>query len=142
MTEFNTKPLEEKLSQFGRELQSFFENIIPDGGLDLFSPKADIIETSAGVEIHLDLPGLSKKDIRIELSDGVLTVKGAREISETKNQISWLRRERHHGRFSRSFPLPVNADKKGINAKFSDGVLVVTVKAEKDDENTTTIEIK
>lgn len=127
MTDFNTKPLEQKLNQLGKEIQSFFENLVTEEDLDVFSPKADFVQTSEGFEIYADLPGMTKKDIKVELAENILTIKGERQIFESADHTSWLRRERHFGRFSRSFPIPVSIQKSDIKASFKDGVLTVVV---------------
>lgn len=141
MTEFNTKPIEEKLSKLGRELQSFFENIIPDNDLDVLNPRADFVQSADGFEIYIDLPGLTKQDVKVELTDNILTVKGQRDVLESADHVSWLRRERHYGRFSRSFPMPVNVNKCDIKATFSNGVLAVIVKADEASNGATSIDI-
>ncbi len=141
MTEFNSKKLEKKLNQIGREIQSFFDNIIPDEELDILSPRADFSQTSEGYEIFIDLPGMGKSDIKVELLDNLLTVKGERSITESEDHIKWLRRERHYGRFSRSFPVPGAVNKSGIKASFKDGVLLITVQTDHENDTSTTINI-
>jgi HSP20 family protein len=141
MAEFNTKAFEDQLHRIGKEVQSFFENLVSEDELDVFSPKADFVQTSEGFEILLDLPGLTKSDIKVELVDTMLTIRGERTIEESEHQLSWLRRERHYGRFSRTFPIPVQVSKSDITAQFRDGVLKVTVRAASFDAEDTTIDI-
>jgi HSP20 family protein len=127
MTEFNTKPIEEKLNKLGKELQSFFEHLVKDEDLDSFNPKADLVQTSDGFEIFVDLPGMNRSDVTLSLSDQVLTVKGRRSITESADQREWVRRERRYGAFSRTFPVPDNVGSKDIKASFKDGVLTVRI---------------
>lgn len=141
MTEFNIKPIEETLNKIGKEIQSFFEQISPEKDLDVFNPRADFIQTTTGFEIQIDLPGLTKKDIKVELNDNVLVVKGERLIEEVADQTKWIRRERHHGRFSRSFPLGAHVDKSGIKAKFKDGILRIAIAVSEESVSDSTIEI-
>lgn len=141
MTEFNKRTIEDKLGQLGRELQNFFENIIPDEGIDTFNPRADVVQTSEGFEISLDLPGLSKNEIKVELKDSLLTVRGQREIVESADHVEWLRRERPYGRFLRSFPMTLPVDRSSIKASFKNGVLLITIKAEAAEDSTTSIPI-
>jgi len=141
MTEFNTKPLEETLNKLGKEIQSFFDGIVSESDLDLLNPRTDFVQTPEGFEILMDLPGLSKDDIKVELLDDVLTVKGERTISESDDHVKWVRRERQYGRFSRSFPVGSGVNRSGIKAKFKDGVLKVSIKVEEQATPASTIEI-
>ncbi|MCC5927428.1 MAG: Hsp20/alpha crystallin family protein [Bacteroidetes bacterium] len=141
MTDFNTKAFEDRLHRIGKEVQSFFENLVSEDELDVFSPKADFVQTSEGFEILMDLPGLTKSDIKVELTDAMLTIKGERTINETDLQVAWLRRERHYGSFSRSFPVPVPVSKSDVSAQFKDGVLKILIKAEDMGPQDTTIDI-
>jgi HSP20 family protein len=141
MTEFNTKPLEETLNKLGKEIQSFFDGIVAESDLDLLNPRTDFAQTPEGFEIFMDLPGSSKEDIKVELLDDVLTIKGERNISESDDHVKWVRRERQYGRFSRSFPVGSGVNRSGIKAKFKDGVLKVSIKVEDQSTPASTIEI-
>ncbi|MCH8524878.1 MAG: Hsp20/alpha crystallin family protein [Balneolales bacterium] len=141
MTDFNTKAFEDKLHRIGKEVQTFFENLVSEDEMDVFSPKADFVQTSEGFEILMDLPGLTKSNIKVELTDAMLTIKGERTINETDLQVAWLRRERHYGSFSRSFPVPVPVSKSDVSAQFKDGVLKILIKAEDMGPQDTTIDI-
>lgn len=141
MKDFNTKPIEEKLNRLGKEIQSFFENIIPDDDIDVFSPRVDVAETSFGLEITLDLPGIAKDRVKIELTDGMIVVKGQRDIAESDDHVDWLRRERHYGRFTRSFPVGRAVSKSDIKATFKDGVLVLAIRTQEPLSDATAIHI-
>jgi HSP20 family protein len=141
MTEFNTKPLEDTLNKLGKEIQSFFDGIVSESDLDLLNPRTDFVQTPEGFEIFMDLPGLTKDDIKVELLDDVLTVKGERQITESDDHVKWVRRERQHGRFSRSFPVGSGVNRSGIKAKFKDGVLNVSIKVEDQSSPASTIDI-
>lgn len=142
MTDFNTKAFEDRLHRVGKEIQSFFENLVTEEELDVFNPRTDFIQTKTGFEIIMDLPGLTKSDVKVELTDTMLSVSGERRIDETEDQVSWLRRERHYGRFSRTFPIPVQVQKSDIRAAFRDGVLSVTVTASQSASEDTSIDIE
>lgn len=141
MTEFNTKPLEETLNKLGKEIQSFFDSIVPEKDLDTLNPRTDFAQTPDGFEVSMDLPGLTRDDIKVELLDDVLTIKGERKILESEDHVKWIRRERQHGRFSRSFPVGFGVTRSGIKAKFKDGVLVVHIKVDETAAPASTIEI-
>lgn len=129
MSDFTAKAFEERLGRIRQEVQSFFEHFVTEDELDVFSPKADFVQVPSGFEVRLDLPGMTRQDIKVELADALLTVKGERATGDAQDEeTSWLRRERHYGRFSRTFPIPVPVTKSDITARFRDGVLTVTIK--------------
>jgi HSP20 family protein len=87
----------------------------------------DIAEESDRFTVSVELPGMRKEDVRIELHDGVLSLHGEKaERREEKDRTLHLV-ERRFGSFHRSFALPSSVDAERIDAKFSDGVLEVTL---------------
>jgi HSP20 family protein len=87
----------------------------------------DIQETDDGYRLSFDLPGISKKDVSVEVKDGVITVSGERKREETKKEGSYTYRERSFGSFSRSFRLPENVKESEVSAKMNDGILEVNL---------------
>ncbi|KAI3445536.1 hypothetical protein Pfo_002201 [Paulownia fortunei] len=100
-------------------------------GLDdnaLALARADWRETPAAHEISLDIPGMKKEDIKIEVQDNrVLSVSGERKTEEEVKDERWHRVERTVGKFWRQFRLPANADMENVRAGLEDGVLRITV---------------
>jgi len=97
------------------------------GAERVWRPAADLLADESGYKFHFDLPGVSKENIEIDVSDGVLTVRGKREdVVENKNEDVY-RRETFRGVFERSFRLPADADATSITADYKDGVLDVRV---------------
>ena len=93
------------------------------------NPAVDVREEEGRYLIEVELPGLSEKDLKLELKDGVLALATtAREEKKEENQAKkWLRRERREYSFKRSFELPEDADAERVEAKFKDGLLTVEV---------------
>ena len=92
-------------------------------------PRVDIVEKDSGYSISADLPGLDKKDIKVSVENGVLTISGEKEATkndEKKNRYHYL--ERSYGSFKRSFALPENVDQEHIEANFKNGVLQLALK--------------
>ena len=106
----------------------------------VWRPGVDIYEEDNGVTLKADLPGIDKKDISIDVKDGVLTLSGERsDESETKEK-NFYRRERTYGKFQRVFTLPEGVNADDIKADFKDGVLKVHVpKAEVEEPKKITI---
>lgn len=91
--------------------------------------RTDVKETDAGYELHIDLPGYKKEDVKAELKDGNLTISASTktENDEKDKNGTYIRRERFYGNCSRSFYVGDAVDQKDIKAKFEDGILKVFV---------------
>lgn len=86
-----------------------------------WTPAADIYETDSGYSIAMDLPGINRDALKIDIDDSRLIVKGTREITETKQHRS----ERPRGKFLRTFSVPGSVDQAKIGAEYKDGVLQI-----------------
>jgi HSP20 family protein len=95
-------------------------------GLGL-APAMDVTENDDSYVVSLELPGVAKEDVSVELHDDLLTIRGEKksEREEKKERRRWV--ERRYGSFSRSFTLPRNAAGDRVNASFKDGVLTLTI---------------
>lgn len=92
-----------------------------------FHAKLNIASDDKNYHISLEAPGLTDKDINVELNKGVLTIRGEKkEESETKDR-HYYRMERSYGSFQRILTLPEDADQNSINASMKNGVLEITV---------------
>ena len=92
-----------------------------------WAPRVDIVEVNGTYELTADLPGLKKDDIKIEIHDNVLTLRGEKKLEEEKKDKNYRLCERYFGEFVRTFSLPENVNKDGIEAEFKDGVLTVAI---------------
>ncbi|MGO8694954.1 MAG: Hsp20/alpha crystallin family protein [Rectinemataceae bacterium] len=90
-------------------------------------PAVDVREEDQRYVIEAELPGLSEKDIKLEIKGGILNLSTSsrEEKSEEDKSKKWLRRERREFSFARSFELPEDIDGDKIDARFKDGLLVV-----------------
>lgn len=92
----------------------------------LRAPVVDVSEDDKRYLIEAELPGLSEKDLKLEVKDGVLEISaGRKDKKEEKDGTKWIRRERRDFSFSRRFSLPEDVDAERIEAAFKDGVLSV-----------------
>lgn len=93
-----------------------------------FSPLADFEETEKDYMVALDVPGLKKENLKIELRDNVLTVSGERnDFQESGKKGRNYRSERIQGAFTRSFHLPAPIRAEEAQAHCADGVLKITI---------------
>ena len=90
-----------------------------------WSPPVDVKETDEAFFVSADIPGLSKKDINLNISKGTMTISGKRSQDSLKEHESYHRQERNFGIFSRSFDLPDSVNEEKITASFKDGMLVI-----------------
>ena len=131
-----TIDIEKQLSKLGKDIQQFVEKIAPaDAAHGHFSPDCDITESDSAFSVFMDLPGMKKKQITIELKDRVMTVSGERELYLEDGEKR-KKAERKFGSFSRSFAIPQYADESSIKATFSNGVLQISlIKTGQDEED-------
>jgi HSP20 family protein len=98
-------------------------------GSEFFSPPIEISERDGHLVVRADLPGLTKDDVHVEVTDEALTIEGERRSEHEEQQGGFFRSERRYGTFRRQIPLPegINADQ--VTASFKDGVLEVSMPA-------------
>jgi HSP20 family protein len=90
-------------------------------------PAIDIAERNGELQIHADLPGIQKEDVKVEVSNGVLTISGERRQEKEEESEGYYRTERSYGSFSRSIPLPEGADIDKARGNFNNGVLELAI---------------
>lgn len=90
-------------------------------------PAVNITERAEEYVIDLAVPGMEKKDFRVEVDNGLLTVSGERREENKSEGDVYTRREFHYGSFRRSFTLPDGADGEKTSASYKNGVLTITV---------------
>lgn len=89
-----------------------------------FSPACEVAETDEHYLMSVDLPGMKKEDIKIEVKDNILTISGERKKETTSDSKSKIQRyERTYGFFKRSFSLPASLNSEAVEARYENGVL-------------------
>ena len=110
------------------ELDRFFEDVwgVPrtQGETD-FSPRVNIEETKDHLILTFELPGMEKKDLKVQVKDNVLTVSGKRELKDESKDGNTVRSEIWSGSFSRSFTLPETINPEKIGADYKNGLLEI-----------------
>jgi HSP20 family protein len=77
------------------------------------------------VVVTAELPGITSEDVNLSLQEDVLTLAGKREPKSQEQNVTWQRRERAYGSFSRAVQLPFRIDPDKVQARFSNGVLEI-----------------
>jgi HSP20 family protein len=90
-------------------------------------PPVDIFETADNFEIKVELPGVKKEEVTLEVRENTLTLRGERRQEKDTKEQGVHRIERVYGPFLRSFTLPSNIDTNNVKAVFQDGVLTIVL---------------
>ena len=122
------------LSRMQRDFDTLFSNFFPTNSADTdageaisWHPRIDVVETTDAFELAIDVPGVEKDAIQINLHEGVLSVSGERIARVVDEEDNVVRLERQTGRFYRSFTLPNKIDEKKIDARHENGVLMMRI---------------
>ena len=108
-----------------------------------FIPTVNTREADDAYYIEVDLPGVKKEDIDINVDENTLTISGIRKLTEEKKEEEFYKVESMYGKFERSFSLPEDADSENIEAKSENGVLEIKIpKVQKVEKTPKKIEIK
>ena len=100
-------------------------------------PDADLSESNEVLTYQLELPGMHDDDIEVEISPGMLSIRGEKRDEQEEKGVNYIFRERSYGSFERRFIIPESANVKKVKATFDKGVLVVTVPYEFDKQGET-----
>ena len=124
------RELEELHARMDRLMQSAFPRGGEPGAVGAWAPPADVEDTDDAYLVELELPGVDKDQITVEVAEGELDIHG--EIKEKERTGVVRRQTRHVGQFDYRTSLPPNADTAHVSAELTNGVLTVRVpKAEK-----------
>ena len=116
---------------FDSMVESQFPEVVKSVGVKPYQgsayPKVNVYEYDDKVGIVAEIPGLNKKQLDVEVEDGVLTISGDKHSTFEDEGAKVLRRELKQSSFKRSFELGEQLDGDNINASFKDGVLSVSI---------------
>jgi HSP20 family protein len=97
------------------------------GETTTWSPDIDVFEKDNCLVTRIDLPGMKKEEVKVEITDGYMAISGERKTKKEEKKENEYRCERAYGSFYRAVPLPQGAKLEDVKATFSDGVLEVAV---------------
>ncbi|MCW8837712.1 MAG: Hsp20/alpha crystallin family protein [Thiovulaceae bacterium] len=107
-----------------------------------FTPKVNTREGEFAYHIDVDLPGVKKEDIKVDIKENTLVISGERSHKEEVKEEDYYRVESNFGKFTRSFTIPDNTDIENIEAKSDNGVLEVVIPKVEPVDTTKSISVK
>jgi HSP20 family protein len=90
-------------------------------------PAINVSEDAEALYVRAELPGMAADDLEITMENETLTISGERKMPAESKEVSYHRREREWGTFSRSFTLNTRVDADKVLARHKDGVLTITL---------------
>jgi len=90
-------------------------------------PAVDIFEDADNVVVKAEIPGVSKENLDVNITDEAITIRGEKKKEEKVEEKNYYRYERSYGSFQRTLPLPAEVQSDKAKAKFSNGVLEITL---------------
>jgi len=121
----------EGLAALQREMNRLLESFVDRGqgrfGESMSAPAVEVSDIKDTVVVKAQVPGVSKEQLHVTVSEGLLTIQGETKEAEKKEEKNYLRREFHYGAFSRTVPLPAGVQAGKATAQLKDGILEITI---------------
>ncbi|MEM9506318.1 MAG: Hsp20/alpha crystallin family protein [Cyanobacteria bacterium P01_E01_bin.35] len=130
----------QEVNSLQRQLNRLFDDALTSTKWDDFSnlskvPAAELTETDDALHLKLEVPGMSAKDLDIQVMVDRVAISGERK-SETKTEANGnTRSEFRYGKFQRVIPLPVRIQNTNVTADYKDGILNLTLPKSEDEKN-------
>jgi len=141
-----TKDMERLFSDFEDfRFSNFFKDFAPfsmEFDTAKWVPQIEVLHNNGQLLLRADLPGLTKDDVKVEVTNDMLTISGERKEEKEEKREGFYRSERSYGSFYREIPLPEGAKTEDAAATFRNGVLEITMPVPKVETPTRKIEIK
>ena len=130
------------LVQFHREIDRMFDNLWRNFGMPavpaygqiqgqmadtILKPSVNIAATDKEYTVTVEVPGVDRNEVTLELADNRLIIKGEKKSEKEDKGKQYYRVERSYGSFRRTLSLPEDADRDAIDASFKDGILTITM---------------
>jgi HSP20 family protein len=116
-------------NQIQRRMNRLFEDFLQpeeeEGQIVNWAPRVDVTEHDDRYEVVVELPGLGKEEVKLELHNNILTISGEKKSESEKKERNLFVCERLFGSFRRSFQFPTQINQEKIDADFQNGVLTI-----------------
>jgi len=122
-----------EIASLQQGINRLFEDVFSQPGsydantMGAWRPPVDIVDTETAILIFVEIPGVEKNAVAIEVKDNILSIQGERVVDSSIGNGSYYRSERVFGKFGRSFALPAMIRSDAIKATFKSGVLKITI---------------
>ncbi|MCK9275174.1 MAG: Hsp20/alpha crystallin family protein [Syntrophales bacterium] len=120
-----------EIRPFWREMENFWDQFLRETPQAEsawgWSPSIDVSETDGKIQVKAELSGLEPKDIDVDVTDNILTIKGEKKKEEEQKGEKYMCRERYFGTFQRSFRLPSGTESDKVEAEFKNGILTINI---------------
>ena len=113
--------------EFFKPFEPFMHEMRRHSFPPVFDMRTDIIDNGDNIVYEMEIPGVNKEDISIEMEKGVLTISIEKKSQEQESDKNYIVRERHYGNLVRRFGVEGITD-ENISAKYENGILFVTIK--------------
>jgi len=131
-----------------RSFSPFLSNIFDDDFFPVLSnrpnstPAVNIKENEKNYTLELAVPGIEKKDLKIDISEDVLTISSETKNETEENKDGYKRKEFSYSSFCRSFYIPENVNREKIGASYKDGILSVELPKQEEEKNKLSRQVK
>ncbi len=126
----------------------FMSNLFDDdlfpvwSGNNTSTPAVNIREDEKKYSLELAIPGMDRKDVKIDINEDVLTVSSEKKNETDESHNGYRRKEFSYSSFCRNFYLPENVNREKIEARYKDGILTVELPKLEEEKNRLTRQIK
>lgn len=124
-----TRRFMEDLEQWGQPGMGRSGQDMTAAGSAFFAPPIEVLERDGHLVVRAELPGLTKDDVHVEVTEEALTIEGERRAEHEERQGGFFRSERRYGTFRRHIPLPEGVNAEQVTATFKDGILEIAMPA-------------
>jgi HSP20 family protein len=130
MARYSWDPFEE-LRRMQDRMTRLFEELpetVGSAGPEMTQvPYVDVINRENDIVVTADLPGVDKKDIKLNVRGEILEISAERKVEKEEKEQGYIRHERSYNKFYRSIRLPAPVDKDKARASFNNGVLEIAL---------------
>ena len=117
-----------QLRRFSEQMDRWFDTTAKSAD-DMWAPQLETFLRDDQFVVRMDLPGVNKEDLNVEVTDDAVVIHGERQQTHQEERDGFYRSERSYGRFYREIPLPEGAQTDSAKANYRDGVLEITLTA-------------
>ncbi len=126
-----SRPIRGELERMRREMDRIWDRYSRELSSSTFeqdwNPSLNLVETKDSLVVELEVPGIDSEDINISVSGEMLTIKGEKKQGAHREEKNYHLAERVYGKFSRSIRLPISVDPERVEARYKDGILLISM---------------